>query len=221
MCLQRRLWIATACTLALSSCAEDQPSYGAGSGELGKGSLSIVCAEGDAACSPSDATLAASTPVAVTASFGLTYEGRIPNAPTGEPTTMILFSASPALLSVTDGEFIAWAPGSVAVLARTAEGTVTDFVHLKLEPIARVELVGPATLRVGEQNTYTATPRSRDDEVLAGVVGFGWQVEGTAVSIIQSAQRVATISAVESGIATLRVTGGDAKAEAVITVEAP
>lgn len=209
----------------LIACASDQPAYGSGSGELGKGSLYVTCTPEDAACEPGAATLEKGGPIAVGASFHMTYDGQIPLAPTGDPSTMILFSASPSMLSVGEDEFVAWLPGYVAVIARTAEGTVTDFTHVELAAVAKVELErSPAEastqLVVGQQGVWLAAPVSSDDLVLAGSLAYTWEVDGTSVEVAAFSGRSVTLVARESGTSTLRAQTGEAKGETTITVEA-
>lgn len=210
--------------LMLSACVSDQPGYGAGSGELGKGSLFVPCNDQDAACASGATRLEPQTPLAVGASFPLIYEGHVPNAPTGEPTTMILFSASPSMLSLDGDQFVAWQPGHVAVLARTQEGTVTDFVHLPLATIHQLALSrgdddAAEHLTVGQQGHWLATPRGADGQTLGGRLAYDWHVEGTAIEITAKDGRSVTLLAREAGTATLRVSSGQAAGETTIVVQ--
>ncbi len=204
--------------LLLTACPSDQEPLG--TGELGKGDLRLVCAPDDAACASGDESLDASVPIAVGASFRMTYDGPVPKAPTGGLSTMVLFSGSPAMLSKDGDLFIAWIPGSVAVLARTEQGTVTDFVHLVVTSIERIGLDSSGDkLVVGSQQVWRATPFGPQDTALAGSLAYTWGVEGTALQVVGTEGRSATIVAKEPGEATLRVKSGDAVGQATITVE--
>ncbi|MFW5739180.1 MAG: hypothetical protein ACOC1F_02315 [Myxococcota bacterium] len=216
-----RRWSGACLVLLLAGCVSDQASNGAGSGELGRGSLYVNCDANDAACDASIQRLAEGTPIAVGASLTMSYEGHVPNAPTGEPTTMVLFSASPPMLSGDATEFVAWLPGRVAVIARTQEGTVTDFVHLALEAVSDIQVASDAgdVLLVGEQGVWSAIPRSEDGRVLGGQLGYAWEVEGTAVELIEQTNRSATITAREPGSAILRARTGDVVGESTVVVE--
>ena len=210
--------------LTLGSCVSDQETYTGGSGELGKGSFFIPCSTDDAACDDSPSRLASDVPLAVGASSPISYEGFVPEAPNGDPTTMTVFSASPSMLSFDESELFAWLPGTVAVLARSAEGTVTDFAHLTLVPIARIDVepnAGQTTLSVGQQGVWKATPRDTSGQVLGGCINYGWQVEGSAVQIAEQTGRTVTLIAQEAGTSTLRATASDVVGEATILVEAP
>jgi len=155
----------------------------------------------------------------------MTYDGQIPLAPTGDPSTMTLFSASPSMLSVAEDDFVAWLPGYVAVIARTAEGTVTDFAHLQLATVARIQVErnpddASSQLVVGQQGEWLATPISASDAVLGGTLAYSWEVEGTSVEVSANAGRSVTLIAREAGTSTLRAHTGEAMGEATITVEA-
>ena len=204
--------------LLLTACPSDQPPLG--TGELGKGDLRLVCATDDAACAPGVESLDASVPIAVGASFRMTYDGPVPKSSTGGLSTMIVFSGSPAMLSKDEDLFIAWLPGSVAALARTEQGTVTDFVHLFVSSIARLDLdSSDEKLVVGKQKVWQATPFGPQDTVLAGSLAYAWEVEGSAVEVVGSEGRSVTLLAKEPGEATLRATSGEAVGETTITVE--
>jgi len=136
---------------------------------------------------------------------------------------MTLFSAAPDLLSGDAAELVAWKPGLVAVLARTAEGTVTDFIHLEVAPIARIEVhrsdEGTGDLSVGEQREFSATPRTKDDRLLGGGLAYTWEVQGAAVEIVAGEGRTATVRAIDPGTATLVARSGSATGETTIVVE--
>jgi hypothetical protein len=204
--------------LLLTACPSDQDPLG--TGELGKGDLRVACATDDAACAPGAESLDSSVPIAVGAAFRVTYDGPVPKSPAGGLSTMVLFSGSPAMLSKDEDQFIAWMPGSVAVLARTEQGTVTDFVHLFVSTIERVGLASSEEkLVVGKQKVWQATPFGPQDTVLAGSLAYAWEVVGTAAEVVSAEGRSVTLVAKEPGEATLRALSGEAVGEAKITVE--
>lgn len=218
-----RPWV-LASLLAIGGCVSDQPSYSGGTGELGKGSFFVPCGTDDAACGTAPSRLASDVPFAVGASSLITYEGEIPDAPTGQPTTITIFSASPAMLSFDDAEIFAWLPGTVAVLARSAEGTVTDFAHLTVAPVASIDLgrtdeAQEVGLSVGEQGVWEATPRDASGQVLGGHLAYAFEVQGEAVEVVDQSARRVTLIAREAGTATLRALAADAVGEATVVVE--
>ncbi len=209
----------TAAALWLIACVSDQPTVDSGSGELGKGSLLLVCTDDDATCPrPDDSPLPS---IAVGASFSMTYEGRVPNSPNGKPTQIILFSASPPMLTVTGTEMVARLPGQAAVLARTSEGTVTDFVHVNLASPHSILVEGNSLQKVGSQNELVASPLGADGQVLGGTLSYSWTLEGTAVGLLDNVGRKATLVAREVGTSIVRTQSGEVTGEFEITVEAP
>ena len=143
--------------LLLTACPSDK--HRIGTGELGKGDLHIVCTDDDAACVPGEQRIAATHPIAVGASFAVAYAGPIPKAATGAQSTAILFSGSPEMFSRDDDRFSAWLPGTGALLVRTDQGTVLDFVHLRIADVERIELnCATKQLVVGQELVCDATP---------------------------------------------------------------
>lgn len=216
---------AFACLFLLTACPSDQPPFGSGSGELGRGNLFIACTPKDAACEPEATELDGSTPIALGASFFVRYDGQVPLSPTGGPAKMILFSSSPDMLSKDDDDqFVSWVPGHVAVIARTEQGTVTEFVHLRIAGIDRIQLDGDpsgATMTVGTQGVWLASPLSVDGTVLGGTLGYVWEVEGSAIEIVAQDGREVTLAAREAGSAIVRARAGEATGEATVSVEGP
>ncbi len=215
-----RLGIACSFGWLLNACPSDQAPLG--TGELGKGDLRIVCADDDAVCASGATSLDAAFPIAVGASIQVVYDGPVPTSPTGGPSTMTIFSASPAMLSKDEASFVAWMPGVAALLARTQEGTVADFVHLTLASVQRLELdSSPEPLVVGGKKVWKVAPLGADGAVLAGSLSYTWEVEGTTVEIVESAGRSVQLSGKQPGTAILRVKTGGVVGEVTLTVEAP
>jgi hypothetical protein len=138
---------------------------------------------------------------------------------------MILFSSSPGMLTKDEGDqFVSWMPGHVAVIARTEQGTVTDFVHLRIVGVDHLQLDRESsgnTLTVGGQDVWRASPLSEDGMVLGGSLGYVWEVEGSAIEIVAHNGREVTLAAREAGSAILRARAGEATGEATLSVEGP
>ncbi len=219
-----RVGAALASSFLLTACPSDQPPFGSGEGELGRGNLSIQCTPQDAACESDATELGASTPLAVGASFFVRYDGQVPMSPTGGPAKMILFSSSPGMLTKDEGDlFVSWVPGHVAVIARTEQGTVTEFVHLRIIGVDHVQLdrQSSGSLTVGGQDVWRASPLSAEGTVLGGALGYVWEVEGSAVEIVAQDGREVTLAAREAGSAILRARAGEATGEVTLSVEGP
>jgi len=217
----------------LTGCPSDR--YESAAGELGKGDLAIICVPEDAVCKPGQEYLDAPTPVAMSASFEMNYSGPVPKSATGEAFPAVLVSGSPPMLSKLDSVFTAWKPGTVAVLARTEQGTVLDFVHLRIAEIASIELTPTLDkLVVGEEQTITATatgPDALGSKPLAGSVPYSWKVENSGgvdvtegnpvLEIVKIHPRAITVIAREPGQSILRASAGNAVGEMTVIVEAP
>ena len=207
--------------LLLTACPSDKPRVGIG--ELGKGDLRILCSVDDAVCKPGEDSIEASVPIAVGASFGVSYIGPVPKAASGNPSSVLIFSGSSVMLSMSDDQFVAWEPGIAAVLARTDQGTVLDFTHMLLVDVDRIELTSSrVVLTVGQEQTWQASPFGPEvvvsDGVLAGSLGYLWEVDGSAVELVETEGRSATVFAKEPGEATLRAILDTAVGQAVIVV---
>lgn len=220
-----RLGAAFACLFLLTACPSDQPPFGSGTGELGRGNLSTACTPKDAVCEPEATELDTSVPIAVGASFFVRYDGQVPLSPTGGPAKMILFSSSPDMLSKDDDDqFVSWMAGHVAVIARTEQGTVTEFVHLRIADVDRIQLdrdPSGTAMTVGAQGVWRASPLSVDGTVLGGTLGYVWEVEGSAIEIVSQDGREAVVVAREAGSAVLRARAGEATGETTVSVEGP
>ena len=204
-------------------CVSNDDTSTTGSGALGKGSFSQVCGAADALCSEgmNDLDLPALLAQGATIRFG--YTGRIPKAPNGDPAIMTVVSGSPNMLATEGNVMRAQASGYLAILARTDLGTVTDFAHVHVVPIAALVVEGPASMRTGETMTSRVLPRDANGETLGGTVTYAWESADPGVAAIDdtSAGNAAVIRGVQPGATTITVHAGDIMAEMSVTVEAP
>jgi hypothetical protein len=121
-------------------------------------------------------------------------------------------------------------PGEGAFLARGADDSVIDFIHLFAEEVVDVELTGPSVLvdgmgmTPGETATVTAYPLGPGGEQLVGSMLCTWSTDdGSVIATPAGSQSCAIdVDALTSGITTLHVEMNDAAtASLTVTVEDP
>lgn len=202
-------------------------------GELQNGGFTYFCAgEDDLACR-NDLFDASGVPpaIAVGTHFDLQFSPPILHTDTITTVTSIE-PAAPGILAeepshgvdTTGFRFIA--PGTVAVLAKSADGDVVDFVHVTGAAIDHIALVNrqgnepEAITLTGSGYTLEAIPRDDHFRTLAGALSYTWassdeQVVTTSPSF--ESNEVALV-AVGPGTATITVTVMGKQASIAVTV---
>lgn len=216
-------------------------------GSLQTGAFGYVCSSAatttDLGCGssffvPSDVPGA----IAVGAHFDLEYSHDISIfSDDSSPIVASLAPAAPSLLGaeapVSAGAtgFKFSAPGTVAVLARTADGSVVDFLHVKgvaFDHVALQDSLGqevPATLSVPSSGTdLQAVPMGPSDQALAGGLAYTWTSSDEAVVRVVAGTGFGSSSGVDSvhldpvgsGTATVSVQILDQQASVDVSVAA-
>lgn len=123
-------------------------------GAMRQATLVGQCAEGDAACSRRHPQ----APIAI----GTRFYPEISASVDGTTSPNLrLESTLPEILAIEDGAFVGKQPGATAVLIKTDDGSVVDFVHVWVSPITKITLArrdgdrigGAVGLAVGEDLT--------------------------------------------------------------------
>ncbi|APR81380.1 Hypothetical protein A7982_06727 [Minicystis rosea] len=210
------------------------------SGELDNGGFTYFCSgKSDLACTDGIINPGASNvppAIAVGAHFDLEFSPPIVIFSKDEPTPVAsIVSVSPSILSQEPSQdvggtgFRFTAPGTVAVLAKSATGEVVDFVHVtgaNVEAIAFVDRFGDETQALtlaSTQDTLQALPRDTSGNTLAGSLSYEWTTsddeivslspgfENNEIKLVAGKPGKATITVtVQSTPASIEVTVGGA-----------
>lgn len=200
-------------------------------GELGNGGFTYVCSDTgiDLACDDSffDTSLVPDA-IAVGAKFRLQYSGDKPDSEGGGTLAVSMVSTSPKLLHDSSLDFSFASPATVAVLARSANGDVADFIHLRgvaLHHLAIADDLGDpmtsVTLHDFEQISLVATPEDEDANLLAGRLTYQWSSSDEEVVSLDPGfdDNTVTLAAGKPGTAIVSLVVGDQHTEIPVTVE--
>lgn len=154
-------------------------------GELGGGSFGYLCTNqgNDAACDSSFSGQELSLPrkVAVGSVFDIVFHGD-----SASPSSFLPDSASSEILQPSGTSFQFVKPGFAAVLARSVDGRIGDFVHLRGADIDHLSVLRITTqittlkLSVGQAVSLQAVPTDASNETLAGALTYTWGIKGDA-----------------------------------------
>ncbi len=197
-------------------------------GDLDHGGFTYDCTGSfDSACSGelfNQSTLPAA--IAVGAPFGLEYHGPEPTDEDGTTFPVSLEPAAPAVLSGAGHAFVFQSAGTVAILAKATNGTISDFVHLVGAPIASIAVTDDGgspqaslALASGDSVILKASPRDLDGNDLAGALSYQWESSDGSVVALGSgvSNNRAVLTVVGKGTAEITITIDDAKAVVEVT----
>jgi hypothetical protein len=146
----------------------------------------------------------------------------VPASAQGDPTRIDILAASDWHLRTDSQRMTALDTGFTAVLARSAEGTVTDFAHLQIVEAASLALQGEPTLRQGDDALWVAAALDGEGNRIAGTLAYAWTLSDARVAVLDDAQgRVVRVRGLATGSVTLSVRAADLEASATLTVSTP
>jgi hypothetical protein len=195
---------------ACGACHSAPPDPNNGNGELHEGNFVYACAsDADAFCAKH---VKAPLPegIAVGADFRISFADG-----------MNTLESDPDMIAIgTNGAMHANRAGYAAVLARTANGDVVDFVNLRIHVVAELAIRdADATMRAGETRVVRAEPIDQTGSALAGTLAFEWESSDPNVVTIDTTQpNHVVLNAVGAGVARVRVVSGATTGIVTVTV---
>lgn len=210
---------------ALTSCGADE-------GELGdqyNGRFEYVCTRaGDAVCAEGvGPTGILPKDIALGAEFGVRYSGDAPASSNDVSFAVKVVPASPALIQTVSAErFLALTPGHVALLGRGSNQIVADLIHVRIAPVAHLDLTVDGqpvgALDATSSVTVRAEPFDAGSRPLAGALVYAWASSDPSIFTVQTTEgsAVATLSGLEEGAALLTASAGGVEQSIQVTVGA-
>jgi hypothetical protein len=188
-------------------------------GSLSKGAFAYVCTSNsgttDVGCSSSllssrdvPASIAVGTHFDL--QYGAVFGSDAPIVTTLAPVSPSLLATETALDAGATG-FRFTGPGTVAILAHAADGSVVDFLHVTGVVIDHVSLQDPLGLSVMPFQVpaggamLRAVPQGNTGEQLAGEMAYTWSSSDPTVATVQGGGNGVTILPAGPGKATISV----------------
>jgi hypothetical protein len=188
-------------------------------GSLSKGAFAYVCTSNsgmvDAGCTSSFLT-SSDVPASIAVGthfdlqYGAVFDSDAPIVTSLAPVSPSLLAGEPSLDAGATG-FRFTSPGTVAILAHAADGSVVDFLHVTGVAIDHVSLQDPVGQGVTPFQvpaggaTLRAVPQGSIGQQLAGQMAYTWSSSDPTVATVQGGGNGVTILPAGPGKATISV----------------